>query len=294
MRTSITLLVTALLALGGWLTYSAVTAPGQSAHAAIGVPGQTDLAALAPDAVTPVDPSPPTLPEPTSPTSSASGTSDASTTTAGPGLAGTTAGATGTTTSSNTGNSRRVDRAWAQRAVSATGIPYRAVLGYAGATIALQTEQPACHLGWSTLAALGNIESGHGTHAGSRIQDDGWDTPGIFGPSLDGTSYDAIAAAPTGTTGNAGGTSAQWARAAGPLQFIPSTWAQWGADGNADGVADPQQIDDAALTAGRYLCSYGDLSTAAGWRASVFAYNHVETYVDSVAATANLYAAEVG
>jgi membrane-bound lytic murein transglycosylase B len=78
----------------------------------------------------------------------------------------------------------------------------------------------------------------------------------------------------------------------GPLQFIPSTWHRWGADGSGDGVADPQQIDDASLAAARYLCHYGDLTDAATWRTAVFAYNHVESYVDSVAATANQYAAQ--
>jgi membrane-bound lytic murein transglycosylase B len=80
----------------------------------------------------------------------------------------------------------------------------------------------------------------------------------------------------------------------GPLQFIPDTWASWGADGNADGVADPQQIDDAALAAADYLCSYGDLSIPATWRTAVFAYNHLDSYVDEVAATANAYAAAAG
>ncbi len=44
----------------------------------------------------------------------------------------------------------------------------------------------------------------------------------------------------------------------GPLQFIPSTWRSWGVDANGDGVADPNQIDDAALAAGRYLCAAGE------------------------------------
>ena len=74
------------------------------------------------------------------------------------------------------------------------------------------------------------------------------------------------------------------------MQFIPSTWATWGSDGNGDGVADPQQIDDAALAAGRYLCEYGDLSDAANWRRAVFAYNHLESYVNAVADAARDYA----
>ena len=32
----------------------------------------------------------------------------------------------------------------------------------------------------------------------------------------------------------------------GPMQFIPETWKHYGVDANGDGVADPQNIDDAA------------------------------------------------
>lgn len=185
------------------------------------------------------------------------------------------------------GNSGRVDAAWAAQVATRTGIPVRAVLGYAGAAVALAVEQPSCHLGWNTLAALGDIESGHGAHAGSSLNAAGVDTPGVFGPALDGGAYARVADSDAGALDG----SSNGDRAVGPLQFIPSTWARWGADGNGDGRDDPQQIDDAALAAGRYLCSYGDLSSAQGWRASVFAYNHVDSYVNAVANTANAYAA---
>jgi membrane-bound lytic murein transglycosylase B len=185
------------------------------------------------------------------------------------------------------GNASLVSPDWALTATTVTGIPQRALAGYAGASIALAAERPGCHLGWSTLAALGWIESGHGTHAGSRIANDGVTSPAILGPALDGTIYAAVTSTSTGS-------GAGWDRAMGPLQFISSTWASWGADGNGDGIADPQQIDDAALAAGRYLCHYGDLSNPAIWRTAVFAYNHVTSYVDSVAAKANDYNAMTG
>ncbi|WBM81585.1 lytic murein transglycosylase [Cryobacterium breve] len=186
-----------------------------------------------------------------------------------------------------TGNAALVDADWAGRVAAATGIPVRAMLGYAGASLALAAEQPGCRLGWSTLAGLGNIESGHGTHAGSALGTDGTARPGIFGPALDGSDFAAI----TDTDGGAWDGSAAWDRAVGPLQFIPATWQRWGADGNRDGVNDPQQIDDAALAAGRYLCNYGDLALPDRWRAAVFAYNHVDSYVTAVAGYANTYAA---
>ncbi|WP_241987119.1 lytic murein transglycosylase [Cryobacterium sp. Sr3] len=188
------------------------------------------------------------------------------------------------------GNAALADPAWATRVAQAAGIPVRALLGCAGASLALAAEQPGCHLGWSTLAALGNVESGHGSHDGSALGADGAARPGIFGPALDGSAFAAMSDTDRGVWDG----STEWDRAVGPLQFIPATWQRWGADGNGDGVDDPQQIDDAALAAGRYLCHYGELSRPDRWRAAVFAYNHVESYVNTVAATANTYAAVAG
>ena len=49
------------------------------------------------------------------------------------------------------------------------------------------------------------------------------------------------------------------------MQFIPSTWSIVGVDGDGDGVRNPQDINDAALATGVYLCSgYDSLSTPKG------------------------------
>jgi membrane-bound lytic murein transglycosylase B len=168
------------------------------------------------------------------------------------------------------GNADRVDLAWARTISGATGIPQRALLSYAGTALAMQAEAPGCHLSWPTLAALGAVESGHGTHNGSRLDSAGTAHPSIFGPMLGGDLE---------------GQTAQ-----GPLQFIAPTWATWGADGNGDGFRNPQNLDDAALAAARYLCSYGDLSQAANWQRAVFAYNHLDAYVTQVATTSREYA----
>ncbi|SDZ13698.1 lytic transglycosylase domain-containing protein [Herbiconiux ginsengi] len=212
--------------------------------------------------------------------------------TGGPGATGTSGPSANPGTPSVTPALAAVDPVWAAGVAQATGIPQRALIGYAGAALSLQREQPTCSVGWNTIAALGWIESGHGTHGGSAIgvggPNDGVTTPRILGPALDGGEFDAIDDTDAGTLdGDPDGD-----RAVGPMQFIPSTWQTWGADGSGDGVADPQQIDDASLAAARYLCHYGDLGDAGTWRTAVFAYNHVESYVDSVAATANQYAAQ--
>lgn len=182
---------------------------------------------------------------------------------------------------------RRIDQAWAGRTAAATGIPLRAVLAYASATVTVDGEQPGCGLAWNTLAGIGAVESGHGAHGGARLLSSGATAPVIRGPVLNGASGAAI----RDTDGGAWDGNASWDRAMGPMQFIPSTWRRWGADGNGDGVADPDQIDDAALAAARYLCASGSLTTAPGWRAAVYSYNHSDAYVDRVAAIANQYAA---
>ena len=78
------------------------------------------------------------------------------------------------------------------------------------------------------------------------------------------------------------------------MQFIPSTWAKWGSDANDDGIADPNQIDDAAQAAARYLCESGPMTSAEGWRAAIYSYNHDNDYVDKVAGVANGFATAVG
>ena len=79
-------------------------------------------------------------------------------------------------------------------------------------------------------------------------------------------------------------------KAVGPLQFLPSTWATWAADGDGDGIRDPQDIDDAALGAGRYLCVAGDLATADGWTRAILSYNHSIDYLDAVYDAAQTFA----
>ncbi|MBF4562958.1 lytic transglycosylase domain-containing protein [Microbacterium sp. VKM Ac-2870] len=178
------------------------------------------------------------------------------------------------------------DAAWLARVSRATGIPPRALRAYAGAQLTVMAEQPSCGIGWNTVAAIGSIESDHGRHGGAVLSETGYPSPAIRGPALDGDGVAAVA----DTDGGRGDGDTIWDRAVGPMQFIPDTWARWGADGNGDGVADPNQIDDAALATARYLCGAAAMTDAAGWRAAVFAYNHLDTYVDDVAATANRYA----
>jgi membrane-bound lytic murein transglycosylase B len=188
----------------------------------------------------------------------------------------------------------RVDHAWAARAAAATGIPSRAFLAYSSADLTIEAEQPACGLGWNTLAAIGTVESANGSYGGATVLASGYTSKPIIGVPLDGGKFGGgtVAAIPDTDRGKLDG-EARWDHAVGPLQFLPSTWARWGADGNGDGVASPNQIDDAALAAARYLCASGTMKNAAGWRAAVFSYNQSNAYVNEVASIANRYAADV-
>lgn len=183
-----------------------------------------------------------------------------------------------------------VDAQWSATTAGRIGIPERALRAYASAALTVQREQPSCGLGWNTLAGLGAIESAHGTHSGGVLRADGYPDPPIRGIALDGSASAAI----PDTDGGRFDGDAAWDRAVGPLQFIPATWARWGADANGDGAADPNQIDDAALAAARYLCAAGEMTSAAGWRRAVFSYNHLDSYVDDVAAAANAFARQAG
>ena len=80
-----------------------------------------------------------------------------------------------------------VDPTWLARTAAATGIPSRALLAYASANLQLRAEKPACALGWNTIAAIGLAESGHGTHGGSAIDENGVARPSILGMRLDGS-----------------------------------------------------------------------------------------------------------
>jgi hypothetical protein len=96
-------------------------------------------------------------------------------------------------------------------------------------------------LDWRVLAAIGQVESGHGRN---------------LGPSSAG--------------------------ALGPMQFLPSTWAAYGVDGDGDGNADILNPFDAVPSSALYLCRFGAGRGEQGLYDAIFAYNHADWYVRKV------------
>ncbi len=186
---------------------------------------------------------------------------------------------------------RSADAQWLTRASARTGIPARALEAYVAAAGAANESAPACRIGWNTVAAVGFVESGHGTFGGGKLSATGQASGPIVGPSLNGDGFAAVADTDAGALDG----DAHWDHAVGPMQFIPSTWQLYGRDGNGDGKADPFNIDDAALTAASYLCAHGrDLITADGWTDAIFSYNQSDSYVEHVRDRAVAYAAQAG
>jgi membrane-bound lytic murein transglycosylase B len=170
--------------------------------------------------------------------------------------------------------------------MSPLGIPVMVLRAYHLAADRLAKEQPSCKLPWWLLAGIGHTESGHAE--GGRLTADGTTRGLILGPRLNGgIKGDAVI---TDTDHGLLDGDTGYDRAVGPMQFIPSTWARWGADGNGDGKKNPSNVFDATLAAGRYLCADGrDLSTLPGLDAAVLSYNHSQPYLETVLAWGMAY-----
>ena len=164
------------------------------------------------------------------------------------------------------------------------GVDPTVLAAYTSAADRVGEDVPGCAVPWSLIAAIGSVESNHA--AGRTIAVTGEVTPPIIGIALDGTRGTARIA--DTDDGRLDGDST-FDRAVGPMQFIPSTWAFAGIDGNADGVRDPNNVFDAARATAAYLCRAvpgSALTSDADQRKAVFSYNRSAAYVDKVMAQA--------
>jgi cell wall-associated NlpC family hydrolase len=101
-----------------------------------------------------------------------------------------------------------------------------------------------------------------------------------------GIPWQVLAAIARVESGFGANTATSSAGAVGYCQFLPSTWAAYGVDGNGDGVADPNDYADCIPAMANLLLANGALEDL---RSALFAYNHSWAYVDKVLAYAAAY-----
>ncbi|MFJ4470455.1 lytic transglycosylase domain-containing protein [Streptomyces sp. NPDC089424] len=167
---------------------------------------------------------------------------------------------------------------------AAAGIPATVLDAYKKAEAALGESKPGCNLPWELLAAIGKVESGQA--GGGNVDAAGNTITPILGPALNGEGFAHI----SDTDNGAFDGDHTYDRAVGPMQFIPSTWAWAGRDGNGDGAANPNNIYDAALAAGHYLCRFGwDLSADDDLRRAILSYNNSTDYLNTVLSWLEFY-----
>lgn len=163
--------------------------------------------------------------------------------------------------------------AWASKTSQWLDVPLRAMVGYAKATTKLGKDVPGCHLSWVTLAAVGKVTTDHGRARGGQLGATGvLDKP--LGTIEVRDFYNKVVST---------------ANAAGPMQLSPAIWGKYQASASG-GKPDVQNIDDAALTAGRALCADGhDLSQGQVWWNSVSTLQPAPLFLHRTLATVNVY-----
>jgi hypothetical protein len=114
------------------------------------------------------------------------------------------------------------------------------------------------------------------------------DSAAEYCPGMSWTVLAAIGQIESGDGSNDGPSSAG---AEGPMQFIPSTWAEWGITGfGQSGTPDVMNPLDAVPSAARMLCADGAAQGGAGLSNAIWDYNHADWYVSEVLELAEEYA----
>ena len=105
-----------------------------------------------------------------------------------------------------------------------------------------------------------------------------------------GMSWTVLAAIGQIESGDGANVGPSTAGAEGPMQFLPSTWQEWGITAFGEpGPPDVMDPYDAVPSAARLLCAAG-AGTPAGLPGAILAYNHASWYVAEVLALARQYA----
>jgi membrane-bound lytic murein transglycosylase B len=166
-------------------------------------------------------------------------------------------------------------------------IPAMALSAYRNAERMMAAAYPACGISWNLLAGIGRIESMHAN--GGATDSRGTAVRPIYGPTLDGSlpGNEIIVQSRTADR-------VMYARAMGPMQFLPGTWARYASDGDGDGKADVQNLFDSTLAAARYLCSGGlNLRDQSHVMSAILRYNNSVAYARNVLGWAAAYATGV-
>lgn len=165
------------------------------------------------------------------------------------------------------------------------GIPGINFAAYKAAEHIMAERNPGCGISWQQIAGIGRVESSHAN--GGKADDRGNLLEPIIGLPLNGSLPGQ--AVIWDTDGGALDGDPVYDRAVGPTQFIPTTWKQYGIDGNGDGVADPQNLFDAAASTANYLCDGTDMRNLASATRAILRYNNSMAYVANVAAWSLAY-----
>jgi hypothetical protein len=173
-------------------------------------------------------------------------------------------------------------------ALATNGIPEVADDAYRNAEDVVADSDPDGGVPWSLVAAIGRVESNHGRFGGAQLLENGYGTRPIRGVPLNGGPGVALI---RDTDNGELDDDTTYDRAVGPMQFIPSSWPPVAADGNGDGLEDPDNIYDAAIGTAVYLAATdGDLyNDESARREAIFRYNHSEEYVRTVLSLAEMY-----
>ena len=162
-----------------------------------------------------------------------------------------------------------------------------ALSAYRNAERMMAAAYPGCGVSWNLLAGIGRIESMHAN--GGATDARGTAVRPIYGPALDGTlpGNEVIVQSRSADR-------VTYARAMGPMQFLPGTWSRYASDGDGDGKADVQNLFDSTLAAARYLCSGGlNLRDPGQVMAAILRYNNSVAYARNVLGWAAAYATGV-
>jgi peptidoglycan DL-endopeptidase CwlO len=168
--------------------------------------------------------------------------------------------ATGTSCTSGSGSTSTVQPVASQSARNSIPASYLALFQVIGKRYGVP---------WTILAGIGKVES-----------DDGQSTlPGVH------SGANAFGAAGPMQIGIGGAAGNEWGGA--PVHPAREKVNGVATDGNGDGVASVYQPADAIAGAAKYLLEHGVLSNA---EQAIFAYNHLQSYVQAVLYWADAYA----